>query len=53
MADILLFKRPLIGTPIVEWCSKRSFAHKGDPGVYIELSGGRKVVLSPVSSSNL
>jgi hypothetical protein len=32
MAATLFFKMPLVRTPSVECCSKRSFPHKGDSG---------------------
>jgi hypothetical protein len=37
----------VVETPSAEWCSKRTFPHKGDSGVYIELLG-KMVVLPPV-----
>jgi hypothetical protein len=43
---------PLVGTPRVEWCSKRNIPHKGVSMVYIKLSG-KKVVLYPHSSNKL
>jgi hypothetical protein len=39
MAAILLFKMSLVGIPSADRCGKRSFPHKDDSRVYIELSG--------------
>jgi hypothetical protein len=46
MAANLLFKMLLVGTPSAEWCSKKSFTHKGDSRVYNKLSGKMVVLLS-------
>jgi hypothetical protein len=48
-----VLQMPVVGTPSIEWCNKKSFPHKGDSGLLLNSQESLRLVPYLRSSSNL